>query len=64
MISLAEALRAGKLDDFVAQAEAAGVGPIAEADFNRVLGSVAAPKAPPPEDQTYHSPAGGASRGK
>jgi hypothetical protein len=60
-ITLAEALKTGKLNEFVDQAEANGVGPISRSDFDEILGKVTAPR---PEDQTSRSPARGGSRGK
>lgn len=60
-LTLAEALRDGRLADFAAQAEAAGVGPIVRADFDAMVGRITAPL---PEDQTSRSRARGGSRGK
>lgn len=60
-LSLAQALSEGRLDDFVAQAEADGVGPADRAQFDAMVGRVTAPQ---PEDQTSRSRARGGSRGK
>jgi hypothetical protein len=60
-ITLAEALREDRLADFIAQAEAEGVGPANGADFNANLGAVIAP---PPAGQTSRLPARGGSGGK
>ena len=61
MLTLAQALSEGRLDEFVAQAEAEGVGPADSNQFERLVGRVTAPQ---PEDQTSHSPARGLKRGK
>lgn len=60
-ISLAEALATGRLEDFVAQAEAEGVGPVNHIQFEALVGRVTAPQ---PEDRTSRSPARGSKRGK
>jgi hypothetical protein len=62
MLSLAEAIRTGRLSDFVAQEEARGVGSIDRAEFDRLL--VKAVKAPRSEGQTSHSPSRDGSTGK
>ena len=61
MLSLSEALRLGKIDEFVAQAEAEGIGPADRTQFDTVVGRVTAPL---PEGQTSHLPAGDCSHGK
>lgn len=61
-LTLAEALRTHRLDDFIAQAEAEGVANADETAFERLLGRVV--KAPPPEDRTSRSRGGGSKRGK
>lgn len=61
-LTLNEALRTHRLDDFIAQAEAAGVRAADEAEFNKLVGRVV--KAPLPEGQTSRSRARGGSRGK
>jgi len=60
-LSLSEALGSGRLEDFIAQAEADGIGPADRAQFDALVGRVTAPL---PEDQTSRSSAGGGSRGK
>lgn len=60
-LTLAEALEQGRLEEFAAQAEADGIGPINRAEFEALVGKVTAP---PPEDQTSHSRGGGSKRGK
>ena len=40
MLSLAEAIRSDRLLDFMAQEEARGVGPVAEADFDDLAAKV------------------------
>lgn len=60
-LSLSEALASGRLSDFVAQAEADGIGPADRAQFEAMVGRVTAPQ---PEGQTSRSPAHGSKRGK
>ena len=60
-LSLADALASGRLDQFIAQSEADGVGPADRAQFDKMAERVTAP---PPEGQTSRSPDGGGSRGK
>lgn len=60
-LSLSQALSEGRLEEFVAQAEAEGVGPADRAQFCSMVGRVTAPL---PEDQTSRSRAAGGSRGK
>ena len=50
MLSFADAIKLGRLADFVAQEEARGVGSIDRAEFDRLL--VKAVKASHSEDQT------------
>lgn len=61
-LTLAEALRSDRLDDFIAQAEADGVAAADEEAFERLLGRIV--KAPQPEGQTSRSRDGGSTRGK
>lgn len=61
MITLADALAEGRLDEFIAQAEAEGVGPADRAQYDRLMGRVTAPQ---PEGQTSRSRDRGGSRGK
>lgn len=57
-LTLNDALKNGRLDDFINQAEQEGVGPIDRAMFEGVLGRVIAPQ---PEGQTSHLPDGDCS---
>lgn len=59
MLTLEEARKTGRLQEFIAQAEAAGVGPIPEADFNATAEAVI--RTPQPDDQTSGSPRRGGS---
>ena len=60
-LTLSLALRDGRISDFIAQAEAEGVGPIDRSQFDAMLGAVTAPL---PEGQTSRSPVRGSTRGK
>jgi len=60
-ITLAQALSEGRLQDFAAQAEAAGVGPIDRAEFDAMVGRITAPL---PEGQTSRSRGRDCSPGK
>lgn len=60
-LTLSQALDEDRLDDFVAQAEAAGIGPADRAQFDALMGRVTAPQQ---EDRTSRSLDRGASRGK
>jgi hypothetical protein len=60
-MTLAEALATGRLDEFAAQAEAAGVGPADRTLFEALIGKVTEPQ---PEGQTSRSRDGGSKRGK
>ena len=60
-ITLAEALASDRLDDFAAQAEAAGVGPADRSHFDALIETLTAP---PPEGQTSRSRGDGLKRGK
>lgn len=62
MLTLAEAIRTHRIDDFIAQAEAEGVAAADEEAFGRLVGRVV--KAPLPEDRTSRLPARGSKRGK
>lgn len=53
MITLADAVRTGRLDEFIAQEEARGVGPADTADLGRALEALI--KQPQSEDQTSRS---------
>ncbi len=60
-LTLSEALASNRLEDFIVQAEAAGIGPDDSKDFDALVKRVTEPL---PEGQTSHSPAGDGSRGK
>ena len=62
VLTLAGAMKSGRLQDFIAQEEARGVGSIDRAEFDRLL--VKAVKAPQSEDQTSRSPSRDGSPGK
>jgi len=52
-LTLSDALSQGRLDDFIAQTEADGVGPISEAEFNDTASAVI--KTPLSDGQTSGS---------
>ena len=60
-LTLSEALMAGKLGEFAAQAEADGIGPADRAQFDATMARVTAPL---PEGQTSRSLSRGSLRGK
>ncbi len=60
-LTLSEALATDRLDEFVEQAEAAGIGPADHSQFEAVVRRVTAPQ---PVDQTSRSPGDGSKRGK
>ncbi len=60
-LTLAEALSDGRIEDFISQAEADGIGPADRAQFDALVGRVTAPL---PEGQTYRSPGPGSKRGR
>ena len=60
-LTLADALAQNRLPEFIAQAEANGVGPADRAQFDSMVGRITAP---PPEGQTFRSRGGGSKRGK
>ncbi len=62
MITLADAVKSGRLSDFVAQEEARGVGPALRADLDKALSRLI--KAPKSGDQTSRSGERGGSTGK
>lgn len=62
MLSLREALENGRLQEFIAQEEACGAGPISEAEFDETASIVI--KTPQSDDQTSRSPRRDGSRGK
>ena len=60
-LTLSQALAEGRLEDFVAQAEAQGIGPADRAQFEAMVGRITAPQ---PEGQTSRSRAHGSKHGK
>lgn len=62
MLSLTEAIRENRLQEFIAQEEARGVGPISEAEFNATASLVI--KTPQSDGQTSRSPRRDGSREK
>lgn len=62
-LSLSEALRTGRVDAFVTQAEAAGVGPVSKADFDESVRRVAVTR-PQLSGRTSRSQSGDGSGGK
>jgi hypothetical protein len=62
VLTLANAMKLGRLQDFIAQEEARGVGSIDRAEFDRLL--VKAVKVPQSKDQTLRSPSSDGSTGK
>lgn len=60
-LSLADALASERLEDFIVQAEADGIGPANRAEFDALVGRITAPR---PEGRTFHSRARGSLRGK
>jgi hypothetical protein len=61
-LSLQEALKTGRLAEFTRQAEANGVGPVSQADFDDAVRRVATQ--PRPEDRTSRSASRDGSTGK
>jgi hypothetical protein len=59
MLTLAEAVKNGRLQEFIAQEEARGVGPIDRAEFDTLLGAMV--KSPRSTGQTSHSSSGDGS---
>ncbi len=53
MFSLSKAQKSGRLEEFIAQEEARGVGPISAEDFDEIAATVI--KTPPQDDQTSDS---------
>lgn len=62
MISLQDALKTGRLPDFIAQEEARGIGPIDRAELD--AGIAALVKGPQSEDRTSRSACDDGSTGK
>ena len=61
-LTLSDAIKEDRLQEFIAQAEAESTGPISEAEFNETASTVI--KAPPQDDQTSGSPRPGDLPGK
>ena len=62
MLNLSKAKKSGRLEEFIAQEEARGVGPISAAEFDETAAKVI--KTPPQDDQTSGSLPRDGSRGK
>lgn len=62
MLDLSKALKDGRLQDFIAQEEARGVGPVSEDDFENLAAKVI--RTAPPTGQTSGSPPADGSPGK
>lgn len=62
VLTLQEALKSNRLEDFIAQAEAEGVAAALQAEFDDLVGRVV--RVPQQEGQTSRSPARGSKRGK
>lgn len=62
MLTLAEAVKSGRLQDFIAQEEARGGAPVDRAAFDALAEKLI--KAPQLEDQTSRSASGDGSSGK
>jgi hypothetical protein len=62
MLTLSEAIKTGQLQEFIAQEEARGVGPVDRAELDRALAKMI--KAPRSKDQTSRSPSPDGSTGK
>ncbi len=61
-LTLSEAIKTQRIQDFIAQEEARGVSPASDKDFRQALSLVITAK--PQEDQTSHSPERDGSSGK
>lgn len=61
-LSLSKAMESGRLQEFIVQEEARGVGPISEAEFDEAASTVI--RTQQPADQTSGSPRRDGSRGK
>ena len=61
-LSLSDALRSGRMSEFIAQEEASGIGPVSEADFDALAAKVI--RTSQSADQTSHSLPADGSRGK
>jgi hypothetical protein len=61
-LTLAEAVKSGRVDDFASQQEAAGIGAVDEADFEDAVRRIVKPPQSP--DRTSRSASRGGSSGK
>jgi hypothetical protein len=61
-LTLSNALKSGRLDDFIAQEEARGIGPIGRAELNLYIAALV--KSQQSKDQTSRSPRRDGSTGK
>jgi hypothetical protein len=62
MLTLSEAVKTARLQEFIAQEEARGIGPASRAEFEALTEALI--KAPQSKDQTSRSPSGNGSTGK
>ncbi len=62
LISLTEAVKSGRLAEFIAQEEARGIGPIKKAELDRDVAALI--KVPQSGNQTSHSASDDGSTGK
>ena len=62
VLTLSEALETGRLQEFIAEREAEGVGPVSEAEFDETASTLI--KKPLSDDQTSRSPRSGDLPGK
>ena len=62
MLSLSEAIKDGRIDEFIAQEEMRGTGPIDRAEFDRAVAEII--KAQQSKDQTSRFASGDGSTGK
>ena len=62
MLTLVEAIRTGRLTEFIAEQETNGVEKVSKNQFDAMIKQ--AVKAPPPQDQTSGSRVRGGSNGK
>ncbi len=62
MLTLSEAIKTGRLQDFIAEREAAGIGETSQAEFDEAVRRVAIP--PRLSGQTSRSPSGDGSSEK
>jgi hypothetical protein len=62
VLTLSEAQKSGRLEEFIAQQEAAAIGPVEIDDFRALAEALI--KAPAPKDRTSHSASAGNSSGK